>query len=214
MLLPSSGPCYVLREGPVPWLARLGHGACARIGVSCPVFLRSLTRTAGSHLPEAPVPSVHCQLHISVPVPPSPHSGKRLWGPRTTVGTGEAHDQLGTWGCWFPFGTAHIYISFSSRAPSLPKGRLPSLTARRALFVSLWHSRLSACAGRCSACNTSSLAETVRCLRPGWDMSEPCSLQSSERLSVVGAHENRAAVITLSMSTTWGLNPERFLVSF
>lgn len=109
----------------------------ALTALSYPVFLHGLTHARGSCLRETPpVCSALCHHHVLPLLPPEPHSVERLWGPRTTAGTGRAQSQPGTgwWGGLLTsFWSAHVCIFFSSWAPSPNlRAQLSLLSASRA----------------------------------------------------------------------------------
>lgn len=148
-----------------------------RIGISCPVFLCCLTRTAGSHLPK----------HLSTRrVAISMYLLLSLLRLTLSKGFGDLGLQQGKrMPSWTHGGADFLLVPptfiFPFPAGPLPYLRVgsPSLTARRALY-------------HCGAHD----------LVPVLVVIPQPSLQSSERLSAEGAHEDRAAVITLSLSTT------------
>lgn len=99
----------------------------ALTALSYPVFLHGLTHARGSCLTETPpVCSALCHHHVLPPLSPEPHSVERLWGPRTTAGTGRAQSQLGT-GWWggaadFLLVRPRLYFLFQLGPFSQPEG--------------------------------------------------------------------------------------------
>lgn len=131
------GPRYLLRKGPAPWFSAPGLAPLGpnRTLLSC-FPSRSDTRSGSCLTETPPVCSALCHHHVLPPLSPEPHSVERLWGPRTTAGTGRAQSQLGTgwWGGLLTsFWSAHVCIFFSSWAPSPNlRAQLSLLSASRA----------------------------------------------------------------------------------